>query len=119
VTPRRFPASITRRDFVNGALATAATGFAAGLPGCRPPGPDYELGPPLPDDWYGPGGVGDYRLSHGNTPEAVRLAHGVRDGAFAGVERISGAREEVDLVIVGCGLSGLGAALEASKRLGG
>ncbi|HSM13359.1 MAG TPA: NAD(P)-binding protein [Thermoanaerobaculia bacterium] len=115
---RRFPASITRRDFVNGALAAAVTGLAAGLPGCRPR-PDFELGPPLPDDWYGPGGVGDYRLSHGNTPEATRLAHALRDGAFAAVDRFSGAEEEVDLVVVGCGFGGLGAALEASKRLGG
>jgi spermidine dehydrogenase len=116
----RFGRHITRRDFVNGVLL----GIGGALLGCRPSRPvrsddgaraSGSLGP----DWYGYGGVGDYRFSHGNTPEAVETAHRLRDGglatAFDQVESI----EEVGLVIVGAGVAGLGAALEFSKRTAG
>ncbi len=105
-----FGPHITRRDFLNGALL----GVGGALLGCRLTGHVAQdaLGP----DWYGYGGVGDYRLSHGNTPEAVETAHRLRDGGFPGgldrVERI----EDYDLVIVGAGFAGLGAALEYSKK---
>ena len=68
--------SITRRDFVNVAgVGIAASAFMS----CgsqdsisegslaADPWSDH-LGP----EWYGPGGVGDYELSHGNTPEVVQ-----------------------------------------------
>ena len=61
-----FGPRVTRRDFLNGALV----GAGAALVGCRQSAPS-SLGP----DWYGYGGVGDYRFSHGNTPEAVETAH--------------------------------------------
>lgn len=64
------------------------------------------------------GGVGDYQLSHGNTLEAVEMAHRIRDGEFARNEDISDPVEPYDLVIVGCGMAGLGAALEYSKKRG-
>jgi spermidine dehydrogenase len=101
-----FGPDITRRDFVNGALL----GVGGALLGARPP--RQSLGP----DWYGYGGVGDYRFSHGNTPEAVETAHRLRDGGFAsGVDRVE-STEDHDLVIVGAGIAGLGAALEYSKK---
>ena len=112
-----FGPHITRRDFLNGALL----GVGSALLGCKPsPGPrdgaaSWSVGP----DWYGYGGVGDYRFSHGNTPEAVETAHRLRDRAlppgFARAETI----EDYDLVIVGTGVAGLGAALEFSKRSAG
>ncbi len=106
-----FGPHITRRDFVNGVLVGAGTALLGCKLSRQPPGPG-ALGP----DWYGYGGVGDYRYSHGNTPEAVETAHRLRDGAlsadFARVERV----EDYDLVIVGAGIAGLGAALEYSKR---
>jgi spermidine dehydrogenase len=111
----RFGPHISRRDFVNGALL----GVGGALLGCRPSRPAAERArsawSPGPD-WYGYGGVGDYRLSHGNTPEAVEAAHRLRDGGLpADVDRVASS-ETYDLVIVGTGMAGLGAALEYSKK---
>ncbi|MFT7265890.1 MAG: spermidine dehydrogenase, partial [Halioglobus sp.] len=66
--------------------------------------------------WYGYGGVGDYRFSHGNTPELVSTAHRIRNGRFNERPRDVASSEEYDLVIVGCGMAGLGAALEHSTH---
>ena len=81
---------ITRRDFVYGSAVLAAGAVA----GCRPGDStasggsatgasqtayQFEVG----DDWFGPGGVGDYRDSHGNTPGLVRDAHRIRSGEFS------------------------------------
>ncbi len=112
----RLNPRITRRDFLNG----SALGFGAALLTRAAPGSAQELAgvgdPLLGNDWYGYGGVGDFRLSHGNTPEVVNSAHYLRDGGFpAGQEEID-ADEQFDLVIVGAGIAGLGAALEFSKR---
>jgi spermidine dehydrogenase len=88
------------------------------LLGCGPPRDQpAAAGPGLPPDWYGYGGVGDYRTSHGNTPEAVATAHRLRDGGYAGDLRPL-STETVDLVIVGCGMAGLGAAYEFRKHAG-
>ena len=113
-----FDREITRRDFVQ--LAGAGIAGSA-LLGCGPggsgdagagvvPGMASEpwsdaLGP----DWYGPGGVGDYASSHGNTPEVVRAAHWVRDGRAPSGE-VTDTGERFDVVIVGGGLAGLSAA---------
>lgn len=112
-----FGPHITRRDFLNGALLAAG----GALLGCRPSrqtppddasGATSSLGP----DWYGYGGVGDYRFSHGNNPEAVETAHRLRYGGFSsGFGRVESI-EDYDLVIVGAGFAGLGAALEYSKK---
>lgn len=111
-----FGQGITRRDFLNGTLL----GVGGALLGCKPPrvpvetgaGPGRSLGP----YWYGYGGVGDYRLSHGNTPEVVETAHRLRDGALlADFDRLTGI-EDCELVIVGAGIAGLAAALEFAKR---
>jgi len=112
-----FGPRITRRDFLNGTLL----GIGSALLGCRPrpqgapgrgAGGPWSLGP----DWYGYGGVGDYRFSHGNTPEAVETAHRLRDGAIPASFDRAETIEDYDLVIVGAGFAGLGAALEFSKR---
>ena len=99
--------AITRRDFIQGsslvlggALAGMGTAAAQSQYG-------FDVGP----GWYGPGGVGDYAASHGNTPEVVRVAHEIRAGRFddpAGDAIDSG--EANDLVVVGGGFSGLSAA---------
>ncbi len=112
-----FGQHITRRDFLNGTLL----GVGGALLGCRPPSQlpsegGASAGSALGPEWYGYGGVGDYRSSHGNTPEVVETAHRLRDGGFPSdfdrVERV----ENYDLVIVGGGIAGLGAALEFSKK---
>lgn len=112
-----FSRSITRRDFLNGALVGVG-GAALGCWSHRSIGTTaaaaggWSVGP----DWYGYGGVGDYRDSHGNTPEVVETAHRLRDGAFPGSFDRFASREDVDLVIVGAGLAGLGAGLEFTKH---
>jgi spermidine dehydrogenase len=119
--------AITRRDFIYGVPALAGLLAACqgarrpedAAPGGAPPGaaadpfaaaqsPDLRLGP----DWYGPGGIGDYAASHGNTPDVVMAAHQVRDGRLdaAAVASATDTGEEYDLVVVGGGFAGLAAA---------
>jgi spermidine dehydrogenase len=108
-------ADITRRDFVGGALLGTGTMLlgmgspasirtaAAQTPGLTMTG----LGP----EWTGPGGIGDYAKSNGNTAEIVNAAH----GAIRNHERDSGLHsaqdtgESYDLVVIGCGIAGLSA----------
>ena len=111
---RSFGSYITRRDFVNG----ATVGMGVALLGSPITGLGRQATPgarPAPD-WYGYGGVGDYRDSHGNTPAVVADAHRLRDGEFPDSIEELDSIEEYDLVIVGAGMAGLGAALEYSKR---
>ena len=77
-----FAHNITRRDFLNGTSA----GMGAMLLGLGAPNALSSQTTPRPSlgqDWYGYGGVGDYRTSHGNTPEMVADAHRLRDRGFA------------------------------------
>src|SRR5262245_14449594 len=94
---------ITRRDFIGSSLiGSGAALLAAAAPGLvRPaeaqtvPAPLTGLGP----DWTGPGGVGDYARSNGNTHEVVNAAHAMRNGDYAA--RLRGAAdagETYDLV---------------------
>ncbi len=103
-------ASITRRDFLNGAL------LGAGAMLLDLSAPAFLLGQRNPD-WDGYGGVGDYARSNGNTWEVMHAAHEVRDGAY---DKSSGnvveTGETYDLVIVGGGISGLMAALKFLKN---
>ncbi len=106
---------ITRRDFVGGTLVGAG---AALLEMASPaaiktaaaqtvPSPMTGLGP----DWTGPGGIGDYARSNGNTHEVVNAAHGgIRNEQFDKALRSAiDTGESPDLIIVGCGMSGLSA----------
>ena len=76
-------APITRRDFVNGALASAGSAML-GL--SVPP-----VSRAATDMFTGYGGVGDYAKANGNTWPVVQAAHRLRDGhydasAFAGAK---------------------------------
>lgn len=108
-------ASITRRDFVGGTLV----GAGAALLGMASPAAVRDaqaqtaaakmtgLGP----DWTGPGGIGDYARSNGNTHEVVNAAHGgIRNQSFdKALQSASDTGERPDVIIVGCGMAGLSA----------
>jgi spermidine dehydrogenase len=105
--------TITRRDFVNGVLV----GSGAALLRPRPAYPSTAANPNGVDEgWYGYGGVGDFAPSHGNTPGVVNTAHRLRDGEFAAIPGNLPIDEEYDLVIVGGGMAGLGAAWHFRKN---
>jgi spermidine dehydrogenase len=99
---------ITRRDFLNGVLL----GSGALL---------IEMSSPLKllaqrSQSFGFSGTGDYAVSNGNTPDVLRAFRAIERGDFASVKEIEDTLEHYDLVIVGGGLSGLGAAYEFSKN---
>jgi spermidine dehydrogenase len=66
--------------------------------------------------WEGFGGVGDYATSHGNTEEIVNILSGLQGGKYKlASENVIDTGEIFDLVVVGGGLSGLGAAYQFRK----
>jgi spermidine dehydrogenase len=104
---------ITRRDFVNGMLVgTGATLLKPNIAFSALSNNQNRVD----DSWYGYGGVGDYASSHGNTPELVNTAHRLRDGDFAKISTDLPIDEEYDLVIIGGGVAGLGAAWHFKKN---
>jgi len=71
------------------------------------------------DPWTGYGGVGDYAVSNGNVASVRDAAHLIRDGLTdAMLEDVVDTDEEYDLVIVGGGFSGIGAAYQFYKQHG-
>ena len=105
--------AITRRDFLNASLL----GVGGSL--MWVPAPIHSMAGVdrrQDESWYGYGGVGDYANSHGNTPEVVRVAHGIQDGQCNPLPTATVDTGEVfDLVVVGAGMAGLGAAYEFKK----
>jgi spermidine dehydrogenase len=109
--------NISRRDFINGTLV----GFGAAL-----------LSPRLPviaksktnigvfnDLWTGFGGVGDYANSNGNVASVREAAHLIRDGLTPMLmKKVEDTAEEYDMVIIGGGFSGIGAAYQFHKKYG-
>ena len=105
--------NITRRDFVGGTmLGTGAILLDMAAPGALRAAETASnpFGPRLGPDWTGPGGVGDYQKSNGNTHKVVNAAHSVVQGEWD--SKVSNAVDagEYDLVIVGGGFAGLMAA---------
>jgi spermidine dehydrogenase len=107
--------SITRRDFVGGTLVGAgATLLGMAAPAALRPAQAQTLPVPmtgLGPDWTGPGGIGDYARSNGNTHEVVNAAHaGIRNQDFDKALRAAvDTGENPDVIIVGCGTAGLAA----------
>jgi spermidine dehydrogenase len=112
---------ISRRDFIGSTLigsgaallATAAPGVMRQAGAQTMPVPLTGLGA----DWTGPGGIGDYARSNGNTHEVVNASHAVRNNDFA--TRLRSAPdtgETYDLVIVGAGFAGVSAAYRWHKE---
>ena len=110
--------NITRRDFVNATLyGTGAALMTMQAPAFARPDKVTTTSAGVDAAWYGYGGVGDYASSHGNTPEVADTAHNLRDGMYAdgsGIDIID-LDETYDLIIVGAGMAGLGAANEHRK----
>lgn len=115
---RRAPdapaATLTRRDFLGAALL----GAGAELLAMEAPASSHTIPPPLQqDEWTGYGGIGEYASSNGNTASVVAAAHGaLRDRASDVLPRTAAAPERFDVVVVGGGLSGLGAAWALRRR---
>ena len=109
--------AITRRDFVYGSsliLSSAVVGCGETAENKIQSNSDYSFD--VNSNWYGPGGIGDYANSHGNTPELVKTAHEIRSGKFnTETEHAVDSGEEYDLVIVGGGFSGLSAAYHFNR----
>lgn len=112
---------ITRRDFLN----ASALGVGAGLLSSNAPiaakaGQTQDWRQPVVGkEWYGPGGIGDYQTSHGNTPDVVTKAHAVRDGHFDRHPVEAEALGDIlDVVVVGGGMAGLGAAYHFMEEAG-
>ncbi len=96
---------ITRRDFLNGVL------LGSGAILLEWPSPMKLLA--QVGAWEGYGGVGDYALSHGNTEEIARIWDRLKQGKYRSApDAVIETGETWDLVIVGGGLSGLGAAFQ-------
>lgn len=99
---------ITRRDFLNAVL------LGSGAVLLQLPAPIKLLA--QEHGWEGFGGVGDYAASHGNTEEIARVWDGLRRGKYrTASETAKDTGEIFDLVVVGGGLSGLGAAYEFKR----
>ena len=108
---------ITRRDFLNSTL------LASGALLLDAKAPLLAQAPSASNAaWEGFGGVGDYARSHGNMWATVSTAHDLRDGKLgddAARRRAVDTGERYDLIVVGGGLSGLGAAAFFQKLKGG
>jgi spermidine dehydrogenase len=109
--------AITRRDFVGGTLVGAGAGLlgavAPALAGIHKPATASK------DLWTGYGGVGDYASSNGNVASVREAAHLIRDGYARQMEEAAiDSDEEYDMVIVGGGFSGMGAAYQFHKKYG-
>jgi spermidine dehydrogenase len=99
---------ITRRDFLNAVL------LGSGALLLEWPAPMKLLAEE--HGWEGFGGVGDYAASHGNTEEIVRILGNLQRGKYrVATDKAIDTEETFDLVVVGGGLSGLGAAYQFKK----
>lgn len=112
-------APITRRDFVN----TTLVGVGSGLLGAAAPMHAFKdipaVGMQQKDPWYGYGARGDYARASGNTREVAAAAHLIRDGQYNKADLGASETGEVyDLIVVGGGMSGLGAAHYFQKHAG-
>ena len=96
-----------RRDFLNGALLASGAALLD-LPA-----------PAASDAFTGYGGVGDYAASNGDPWSVVAAGHKLAKGGFPDLAGASDTGESFDLLIVGGGLSGLGAAYYFAKATGG
>ncbi|HSY90193.1 MAG TPA: FAD/NAD(P)-binding protein [Candidatus Binatus sp.] len=119
---RGMDREITRRDFLNGALAGSGALLLTSASPLQLLARAASASPPesrSADDWTGYGGVGDYANSNGNTLGVLEAGHQIRDGLFETLPAsVIDTGEVYDCVIVGGGISGLAGAL-IFQRLAG
>jgi spermidine dehydrogenase len=102
---------ITRRDFV-GSLLVGAGSALLGRPS-QGQGVATRMTSAISDEWTGYGGVGDYASSNGNTRAVRDASHLVRDSDRSSLlAKAKSTGETFDLVVIGSGFSGLGAAFQ-------
>jgi spermidine dehydrogenase len=112
--------SISRRDFLGSTL------LASGAQLLEPLAPADLLAahfaqadPGVAADWTGPGGIGEYSKSNGNTWEVLSTGHQLRDGQTSFDPKFAHDTGELyDCVVVGGGISGLAAALFFLRQAG-
>jgi spermidine dehydrogenase len=100
---------ITRRDFVNGVSAGAAGAMLLAQQAVA-----QEFAPEQSPDYYPPALTG----MRGDHPGSFEVAHQLRDSRKADLSAVAHTNETYDLVIVGGGISGLGAAYYFLKNAG-
>ena len=109
-------ASISRRDFVGSTLMGAGAALlTAAAPGAINSASAQTVNMPLTGldaTWTGPGGIGDYGRSNGNTHEVLNAAHGhIRNQDLDSyLNSATDTGETFDLLVVGAGISGLSSA---------
>jgi spermidine dehydrogenase len=112
-----LPDGISRRDFVNGTLVGFGTALlTSSIPAIA--SSKVKTGV-FNDPWTGYGGIGDYANSNGNVAAVREAAHLIRDGLTPQLmENVEDTGEEYDMVIIGGGFSGIGAAYQFHKKYG-
>src|SRR5258705_12769038 len=113
------PGDITRKDFLNTALLGVGAGLLASPSPAEAMARLAEEAAAPADTFTGPGGVGDYAVSNGNTKPVLDAAHLIRDGAYKTTVKATDTGEIYDLAIVGGGITGLTAAYFFAKTTGG
>jgi spermidine dehydrogenase len=100
---------ISRRDFINGvAMAAGSLALPMSAPAAR------ADGAPVPQNPYPPERMG----MRGSHPGSFEAAHALRDSRHVDLSGTERTGETYDLVVVGGGLSGLGAAHYFLKNVG-
>lgn len=111
-------AGISRRDFIEGTLVGAGAALFYSCNDILESASMDQIGV-FNDPWTGYGGVGDYGVSNGNVASVREAAHLIRDGlAPELLKKAVDTQEEYDMVIIGGGFSGIGAAYQFLKENG-
>ena len=117
----KFLSNITRRDFIAGSLVGAGSALLYANAPWSISNSRRKQNPigVFNDPWTGFGGVGDYGVSNGNVASTRDAAHLIRDTDIKElVQTAEKTNEEYDMVIIGGGFSGIGAAYEFNKAYG-
>lgn len=114
----RLSSNISRRDFVNGTLVGIGTALLSSTAPAW--AASQKRAGVFKDPWTGYGGVGDYAISNGNVASVRDAAHLIRIKGFTETvtEDTDDTNEEYDMVIIGGGFSGIGAAYQLHKQYG-